>query len=270
MKSGIYLIKNIINKKVYIGSAVNIDKRWKEHKKLLKQGKHHSKHLQYAWNIDGQLNFKFEIIEEVSNPLHLLSYEQVYLDYYKSYERERGYNICKVAGSMLGIKHSKETKQKMSKTHTGKRFSEESKNKMSEAKKNMTEETKQKMSETHTGKILSEEHKNKIGEANTGRKHTEETKQKISEAHIGRKLSEEHKKKLSEVANNMSEEHRKKLSEAKRNSKKYKYYSFNKDKKKYRVKIWGKDMGYYNTEEEAKQAVVENLEKLKAESTDPQ
>lgn len=117
MKSGIYLIKNIINNKVYIGSAVNISNRWREHKKYLKKGKHHSKHLQNAWNINGQLNFKFEIIEEISNPLHLLSYEQVYLDYYKSYERERGYNICKIAGSPIGLRRSEETKQKMSKAN---------------------------------------------------------------------------------------------------------------------------------------------------------
>jgi len=62
----------------------------------------------------------------------------------------------------------------------------------------------------------------------------------------------------------MSEETRKKMSEAQKR-KDHKYYSFNKDKKKYRVKIWGKDIGYYNTEEEAKQAVVINLEKLKAQ-----
>jgi hypothetical protein len=69
---------------------------------------------------------------------------------------------------------------------------------------------------------------------------------------------------MSEAARNMSEETKKKMSEANRNSKKYKYYSFNKDKKKYRVIIWRKEIGYYDTEEEAKQAVIINLEKLRA------
>jgi group I intron endonuclease len=216
MKSGIYLIKNITNNKVYIGSAINIPKRWSQHKKLLKEGKHHSKHLQSAWNIYGEQSFIFEIIEQVLNADHLISYEQVYLDYYKSYEDEKGYNIYKTAGSPYGIKRSEETKKKMSQAKTGIKHSEE--------------------------------HKRKIREAKTGIKHSEETKKKMSEA-----------------ARNMSEETKKKMSEANRNSKKYKYYSFNKDKKKYRVIIWRKEIGYYDTEEEAKQAVIINLEKLKVQ-----
>ena len=247
MKSGIYLIKNIINKKVYIGSAVNIDKRWKEHKKLLKQGKHHSIHLQQAWDKYGEQSFKFEVLEEVQKQEHLLSYEQVYLDYYKSYEGDKGYNICKVAGSPLGLRRSEETKKKLSEAKTGIKFSEEHKQKLREAK---------------TGIKFSEEHKQKLREAL--RNMSEEHKRKISEARIGTKLSEEHKNKISKAARNMSEETKKKMSEANRNSKKHKYYSFNKDKKKYRVIIWRKEIGYYNTEEEAKQAVIINLEKLRA------
>lgn len=231
MKSGIYLIKNIINNKVYIGSAINIDKRWKHHKKDLAKGKHHSCLLQRAWDKYGEQNFKFEIIEEVQNPVHLLSYEQVFLDYYKSYEDDKGYNICKIAGSRYGLKSSKETKQKLREAHIGKKFSEEHKKKIKEA---------------NVGRKLSQEHKNKL----TGKKHSLETKQKLREAHIGKKLSEETKQKMSE---------------AKRNRKDTKYYSFNKEKKKYRVKIWGKYIGYYNTEEEAKQAVIINLEKLKVQ-----
>jgi group I intron endonuclease len=214
MKSGIYLIKNITNKKVYIGSAVNIDKRWLEHKRSLREGKHHSCLLQRSWDKYGEQNFKFEMIEEVLNPQHLLSYEQVYLDYYKSYECDRGYNICKTAGSAYGVKRS--------------------------------EEVKKRMSEGQKGRKLSEQHK-----------------KKLSEAKIGKKISEEHKNKITEAANNMSEEHKKKLSEARRKNKNNKYYSFNKDKKKYIVRIWGKHIGWYNTEEEAKQAVLINLEKFK-------
>lgn len=48
MKSGIYIITNIITHKSYIGSAVNINYRWAKHKHMLKQNNHHSKHLQIA------------------------------------------------------------------------------------------------------------------------------------------------------------------------------------------------------------------------------
>jgi group I intron endonuclease len=205
MKSGIYAIKNTINNKVYIGSAVNIDKRWVIHKIRLRQGKHHSEHLQHAWNKDGEQNFKFEVLEKVQSPLHLISYEQVYLDYYKSYERECGYNICKFAGSSLGIKHTEEAKQKMSEAKTGRvtwnkgkkgtysngECSGETRKKISEAKKGRkhSEETKRKMSEAAKRRITTEETKQKLSEANKGRvpwnkgrKHTEETRRKMSES----------------------------------------------------------------------------------------
>jgi group I intron endonuclease len=299
MKSGIYLIKNIANNKVYVGSAINIDKRWSLHKRELKEGNHHSCLLQRAWDKYGEQSFKFEILEEVANPQHLLAYEQVYLDYYKSYEDDKGYNICKVAGSPLGIKHteeakqnmkkakqniSEETRQKLREIHTGLKRSEETKQKMREAAKNIREETRQKLREAQTGKKHSQETKQKLKEARTGRKLSQETKQKLREINIGKKLSDEHKQKLREskiglkhsqetrqklreaqTGKKLSEETKKKMSEAHRKNKNNKYYSFNKDKKKYIVKIWGKFIGWYNTEEEAKQAVIINLEKLKAQ-----
>ena len=232
MKSGIYIIKNIINNKVYIGSAVNIDRRWRRHKTELKKGKHHSKHLPAAWNIHGKQSFKFETIQDVSKPEHLLAYEQVYLDYYKSYEEDNGYNICKIAGSWYGQKHSKEAKQKISEAHSGKKYSEETRKKISEAKTGTkhTQEAKNKISEASKRRPEIIEFLRKI---NTGSKHTEESKNKISESHRKRK-------------NN-------------------KYYSFDKEKNKFRVRIWGKHIGYYNTEEQAKQSVVISLEKLKAQ-----
>jgi group I intron endonuclease len=197
MKSGIYLIKNIANNKVYVGSALNIDKRWKKHKRLLKEGKHHSCHLQSAWDIYGEQSFTFDIIEEVSNPEHLLAYEQVYLDYYKSYENDRGYNICKVAGSSLGIKHTEQAKQNMRKAKQN--ISEETKRKIGEASKGRkhTEEAKKKMSETR--KNPSEETRKKLSEAQKDKKHSEETRKKISEAQKGKKHSEETRKKMSEA-----------------------------------------------------------------------
>ncbi len=59
----VYTIKNVINNKIYIGSAVNIKKRWHEHRNLLNNNnnnKHHSPILQNAWNKYGKkiLNLK--------------------------------------------------------------------------------------------------------------------------------------------------------------------------------------------------------------------
>jgi group I intron endonuclease len=287
MKSGIYAIKNIINNKVYIGSAINIDRRWEQHKKLLKKAKHHSKHLQYAWDKDGEQNFKLEVLEEVVNPLHLVSYEQVYLDYYKSYEDDHGYNICKVAGSTYGlkhteeakqkirqasigriVKHSEETKQKLREASTDKKHTEEARQKISEASKKRSEEIRKKAIEVNTGRKLSEEHKQKLREASTGKTLSEEARQKIREAKTGKKRSEETKQKLREarIGKKLSEEHRQKMIEAQRNRKDNKYYYFNSHRKKYLVRIYRKFIGWYNTEEEAKQAVIINLEKMKEQT----
>ena len=70
-KSGIYKILNIINNKIYIGSAVNIDRRWSEHKSLLTNNKHHSKYLQNSFNKYGTENFLFEVVEKFSCNMQL-------------------------------------------------------------------------------------------------------------------------------------------------------------------------------------------------------
>ena len=69
----------------------------------------------------------------------------------------------------------------------GKRRSEETKKKMSEALKGrqFSEETRKKMSEALKGRHHSEETKKKMSEKAKGRLHTEETKKKISKAKKG-------------------------------------------------------------------------------------
>src|SRR3990167_7829867 len=108
-KSGIYKIINLVNRKIYIGSAANVFKRWQVHKRCLKSNKHHSVLLQRAWIKYGEENFLFEIIEEVAEKENLIEREQRYLDVLKPH-----YNICKIAGSCLGVKRSAEVKQKLS------------------------------------------------------------------------------------------------------------------------------------------------------------
>lgn len=62
--SGIYLIMNQINGKGYVGQAVNIEERWKQHKYRLNGQYHGNKHLQNAWNKYGKDNFVFIILEK--------------------------------------------------------------------------------------------------------------------------------------------------------------------------------------------------------------
>jgi len=98
----------------------------------------------------------------------------------------------------LGRKHSEETKVKISEAHKGMIVSEEAKKKISEANKG---------NKYCLGKHLSEETKRKIGEANKGnvgywkgKPRSEKVKQKLIEANTGRKASKETKKKMSKSA----------------------------------------------------------------------
>jgi group I intron endonuclease len=133
-KSGIYKIMNKINGKIYIGSAINFKQRWYgngSHVKTLNKNKHKNMYLQNAWNKYGEDSFEFLIVEECPED-KLIEREQYYLDTLKPWKREIGYNICKIAGNLLGYKHSEEAKQKISLIHKGKNISEKMKNKLRE------------------------------------------------------------------------------------------------------------------------------------------
>lgn len=94
---GIYKITDIVTNKIYVGSAKDIEERWKEHKSLLRRNKHTNSHLQSAWNLDGESNFVFEVIEECPET-ERFKREQYYLDLTQCYNDSIGYNIAKKAG----------------------------------------------------------------------------------------------------------------------------------------------------------------------------
>ena len=152
---GIYKITNTVTGKFYIGSAVNIKRRWAEHRSQLGANKHGNRHLQNSWNKHGEDSFTFEVLECCEKE-RLIEREQFYID-----NEKPAYNILPTAGNSLGVKHTDETKRKMSKTMKGNQNSlgvkrtDETKRKMSEAKKGsqnrlgvkLTDETKRKISE---------------------------------------------------------------------------------------------------------------------------
>lgn len=116
-QSGIYQIRNTINGKKYIGSAVLFRRRWYTHRWALERNSHHSKHLQRAWNKYGEQAFAFEIIELCEKP-QLIAREQAAFD-----RLGADYNSAPVAGSALGVKHSEETRRKCSERNKGNKYS---------------------------------------------------------------------------------------------------------------------------------------------------
>ena len=132
----IYEIVNIKNNAKYIGSSMRNELRWKRHISDLNNNRHHSKYLQRAWNKYGKDNFKFNIIQTIENisSRNLFEIEQKYLDDRKSnYLSKLNYNTCWLArGGTNSTQFTKERREKMSKSHLGKKFSLERRNEMSE------------------------------------------------------------------------------------------------------------------------------------------
>lgn len=137
MISGIYQIINKVNGNIYIGSASYINRRINNHFYNLKNNKHHSIHLQRAWNKYGKEVFEFQVIEECEKD-KLIEREQYYIDNLKP-----KYNICINARSRLGVK----SKEGFKSPFKGIKRSEEFKKKISESSK---------------GKIISIEHRLKF------------------------------------------------------------------------------------------------------------
>ncbi len=119
MKSGIYKIVNKVNGKYYIGSSNDIDGRWREHINDLKANRHHNVYLQRSWNKYGGQSFEFLLLELIS-PSELLRREQEYLDVEEARQVKRQcYNLKFVAGP--GGRFSEETRQKLSESKMGKK-----------------------------------------------------------------------------------------------------------------------------------------------------
>jgi group I intron endonuclease len=245
---GIYSIINTVNGKRIIGQSKDIYKRWTGYRNQLDLNKYDNVYLQRSWNKYGKQNFKFEIIFLCSIQ-DLNETEIRFIREYKSTNRKFGYNI-----EEGGNRHnqSEETKLKLSRAHTGKKATQETKRKMSEAKRGVhrplsvsvglknnkravgykhTEETKQKMSidrmginNNNFGKKHSVAARLKMSQVNIGRKHTEEWKINHSKNMMGNKFSlghkhsEESKQKMSESHKDrkpITEETKRKISEKK-------------------------------------------------------
>lgn len=141
-------------------------------------------------------NFTPEIkVLEYGNEDNIYKIEQKWIRYFK----KKGVKLTnKVDGGpgMLGLKHSEETKNKLSEKLKGRKVSDKT----------------LKMFKSQKGK------KHPM----YGKKHSEESLRKMRESHLGYKMPEEQKKKISNSLKGrkygvISEEHRKKLIKAKKN-----------------------------------------------------
>lgn len=104
--SGVYTITNRINNKKYIGSSVDLLNRLKAHSRKYQSNPHlHNSIAKY-----GVENFYVTIVA-INLPFDLLiPMEQYHIDRY-NFENEL-YNICQIADTTYGIKHTEESLMK--------------------------------------------------------------------------------------------------------------------------------------------------------------
>lgn len=117
-KSGIYKITNIVNNKIYIGSAVNILQRWYRHRTHANNNYHHSITFQRSWVLHGKDSFKIEVLEYCDKN-QLAEREQYWLDLLQPFNPYIGYNICKNSLTKIGMKRSEQARENMRQAQLG-------------------------------------------------------------------------------------------------------------------------------------------------------
>jgi group I intron endonuclease len=169
MASAIYAIVNQTTRDMYVGSAVNVSRRWSRHAHDLRKGEHACKHLQNAFNKYGATAFDFEIIQFVEVKENLIPKEQFWIDFFQP-----AYNKRKIADSCLGLKRSFEAKEKMRQAQLGRKQSPETIAKRSSALKGIprSEETRAKISKSHIGIRPNAETRMKMSESAKRRRQT--------------------------------------------------------------------------------------------------
>jgi group I intron endonuclease len=167
LPAGVYLWRNQISGKIYIGSAVNLSNRLSHYfsAKFMEAVLKRSKSAIYSAILNlGISFFKLEILEYCSRE-ECIKIEQKYINLLQP-----SYNILKIAGSSLGITRSEETRAKMSVANKGKN------NPMfGKTGKTPSEETRAKMSAWQMGVPKSVEHKEKLSLGNPNCKKIEVT-----------------------------------------------------------------------------------------------
>jgi group I intron endonuclease len=156
-KTFIYKITNKINNKIYIGKTCNKNpfNRWARHLNTAKHKttvNHTYQLIHKAINKYGKENFTFEVIEICNVENIGLEREKFWIEQYKSnvykYGNEFGYNLTEGGDGSSGFKHSKESKEKMSKSRKGTRLGKEN----TFYGKHHSQKTKLIISKTHLGK----------------------------------------------------------------------------------------------------------------------
>jgi len=165
----IYMIKNIVNGKIYIGKSIHVKTRFSLHRNALRKNQHYNLYLQAAWNKYGEDNFLFLILEKCAS-IYLSQKEVYWINKFFSLDKNFGYNI-EPPNPNGGNFVSLETRRKISEKQMNNKYS--------------------------CGSIRSQEYKDALSKARKGIPKSQEIKDKISKSKIGKPGSQSQKDKVS-------------------------------------------------------------------------
>jgi len=143
LTSGVYIILNTANGKVYVGSSTNVSVRLRNHRRHLIEGTHGNLHLQSSWDKYGPASFKFKVVA-LCEEMELLDEEQTMIDALRTVDPAKGYNgrgagprgshgpgaRKKLRDANLGKKLLSQTREKMRRSHLGMKTLPETKEKL--------------------------------------------------------------------------------------------------------------------------------------------
>lgn len=216
----IYLIRNLVNGKGYVGQTVTlVPRRFDRHRYSANRGSGDALHR--AMRKYGVENFS--VTEVLScDPLLLNDLERHYIRFYGTHAvLGHGYNLTEGGDGSPGSVPTTEQREKMSIAHKGKTILKDQRDKISAALKGrvVSKETGAKISAAKKGKRRSAEHTERLAASIRGRKlgpRSMEVKAKISAAKMGKKMPEHVKAILlkSNLGKHRSDETRMKMSVA--------------------------------------------------------
>ena len=123
MITGIYTITNNVTKHIYVGAASNVTKRLNDHLCSLRKNIHVNNYLQNSFNKYGKEAFTFELLEKC-NAEYLYSQEHYWCNILNTHSRKYGYNLKPTHPNNISLV-LQETRDKLRKKATGRKWSEE-------------------------------------------------------------------------------------------------------------------------------------------------